>query len=415
MKLLPMIFIAAAIGGGLGVAMAYTIVGPAESDPFAAIAEKSAAKKSAASPAASVAPASQPQVVVDEPTFNFGVMQKGAKRSHAFVVRNEGDTPLVLTAGETTCKCTDFVTDTAPVPPGGETQVKLEWVAKTTPGPFRQKANLKTSDPSNPLVELYVEGEVVEPTGLFPRSFALGRIGADQRRTAAVVLMTYDQDELEVTADPPVSDDESVDGETGGKSRSEAYSLEVEQLTPENLPDERAKAGVRVTLTAGPGLPVGVVNDWVTLNTNLPDAETLQVPILGRVEGDLSVHGPGWSAETGVLAFGIVKSEVGKKTKLRVSIKGPNAADANLAIDEVDPPELQVELGDPRQVREGVIHVPLSVEVPAGTRPMVRLNNGRKPDGTYAYPEGIVRLTSDLKSTPEIELRVRFAVEGSAR
>ena len=412
MKILPLIVVSCLAGGGLGAALAYVSVGP--EPPLIDVTGAGADLPSNSTPLA--------KARIDEPEFDFGSMQRGTTNSHVFRVTNEGDAPLVLTPGETSCKCTSFTAGAGPIAPGGTGDVTLEWAAKVMPGPFRQTAKLGTNDPRLPQITLSVAGEVIDAVGLSPQDFSLGRIGADQSIESSVVFLSFDKEEMTVEALPPGATaivDSTADGMLAERVPAERgpavgeslpYTVEVTPLATDELSDDRAKAGVRVTLTAGPGLPVGVINEWVTLKTNLPTAESMLVPIFGRVEGDLSVRGFGWSADTGVLAMGIVDGAVGRKKKLIVSVKGDQATTANLAITTIDPPQLQASLGEPKQVRDGVVHVPLTVEAPAGTPPMVRLHTGRKPDGSYQHPEGIIRLTSSLESSPELIIRVRFAV-----
>lgn len=403
MKALPLVIAAAIVGSLIGAAMAYVSVGPAigpqlpgESDSLAASATSEDGPDKILSP----------RVKVENATHDFGVMQRGSTESHEFTISNTGEGPLRLTVGETSCKCTVGEVENGEIPPGESTPVKLEWVARVMAGPFRQTANLLTNDPLESQLVLTVEGEVVDATGLIPQDFNLGRVSTKKEATAKVALVAYDQQQMEVTATAP---EPRVDSES-------EYTVVVTEIPEDELPDEEAKSGVFITLTATPGMPIGQINDWVTIETSLPTLPKFEVPVFGRVEGDLSIHGRGWNPDTGVLNLGMVKGKVGKSSKLRVSLKGEAAKldlkDIQLKVVETDPPELSIKLGEARQVREGVVHVPLEVAVPAGTRPMVRLNSGgQKPDGTFRYPDGVVRLKGDLPQIPEIELGVRFAVE----
>ena len=47
-----------------------------------------------------------PLAEVKEPNYQFGAMQRGTTKSHEFVFRNTGHSPLTLRVGSTTCKCT---------------------------------------------------------------------------------------------------------------------------------------------------------------------------------------------------------------------------------------------------------------------------------------------------------------------
>ena len=47
-------------------------------------------------------------VVVNSEHHDFGSMDRNEHGTHAFVIRNDGDAPLTLVTGKTTCKCTVF-------------------------------------------------------------------------------------------------------------------------------------------------------------------------------------------------------------------------------------------------------------------------------------------------------------------
>src|SRR5215213_8688582 len=70
----------------------------------------------------------QPKIVVEGGTvFNFGMMQVGDTQKHVFVLRNIGNAPLELTAGEPSCKCTISEFSSEPVMPGESREVLLTW------------------------------------------------------------------------------------------------------------------------------------------------------------------------------------------------------------------------------------------------------------------------------------------------
>lgn len=376
------VLLAAATGGGIGAAIGYARVGD---------------RAAAVDLAPWVASPSRDEAVavaeVEEPEFDFDSMQVGATRSHTFKVHNRGDAPLILTAGGTTCKCTSFEVSPQPIPPGGHGEAVVEWVAKTVPGSrFRQQATLNTNDPLRESIALVVSGEVVVASGLEPSQFAFGEIAAGDRAEASVVLYSTKLEDLQVDAKPP----QSADGDP-------LYDVSVTPLPQADLPTARAKAGVRVTLTTNGSAPIGRITDWVVLTTNLPDQPTLEVPVSGRVQGQITVHGTGWTDESGVLRLGMVERTEGEKRRLLLSAKGEHAAQTRYEVAEVEPPELKVTLGEPKKRREEVYHTPLEIEVVPGTRPMVHLNT---PQGD----DGVVRLRTTHPQAKELVLRVRFAV-----
>src|SRR5215213_9795469 len=158
MRVLSTIVVAALVGMLAGAAIAYVEV---RSDPDAAdrLADELAAN-------AKTGAAEAPHIVVDEPHYDFGSMQRGTSKSHEFVIRNTGNAPLKIRNGGTTCKCTLSKVADESIAPGGSTTVKLEWTAKSDGGPFRQTATILTNDPTQSQVELVVEGQILALSGV---------------------------------------------------------------------------------------------------------------------------------------------------------------------------------------------------------------------------------------------------------
>ena len=83
---------------------------------------------------------------------------------------------------------------------------------------------------------------------------------------------------IEVT-DPVLSDPNTRD----------KFDVKIEPVDTKDLPNKAAKKGVRITLTAKPGLPVGRFVEWLSVKTSLKDAESLEIPVVGQIVGDISV------------------------------------------------------------------------------------------------------------------------------
>ena len=124
----------------------------------------------------------------------------------------------------------------------------------------------------------------------------------------------------------------------------------------------------------------------------------------GRVVGDISVHGLGWNEEQAILMLGSVKSSEGKREKVNLVVRGADAEGVKFEVQSCDPPELKVTIGEPKKLREGLVHVPMEIEVPTGTRPMVRTDTAQGEAGR------IVLKTTHPK-VKELVLNVRFSVE----
>jgi len=377
------------VGLGLGAALAYMQI-----SPIAPLLEQMAPKPLAEpTPSAQQADEKIPKAEVPEVTFEFGSMEMGTSMSHGFVVRNVGGSPLHLEVGDTTCKCTVGDLTKSEVEPGGQTEVRLEWIAKTDPGPFRHGATLLTNDPLQSHIQLTVEGQVIASTTvLTPSELIYGTLQADEVRKSDLTLVSYLDEEIEIVAH-----------EISGKGFPSQVEVRFEPLEKDQLPMPEAQSGIKILTTYRAGKTLGPLRGLLTLSTNLESAEKINVPISCHVVGDISIYGPGWKRNRGLLTLGKIRSAEGKKVRLNLAIRGEHAADTEFSVSSVEPPELKVAFGDYRKMKEQLVHVPLLIEVPAGTQPMVWLGKPASTDATIV-------LATTHPETPEVQLRVHFAV-----
>jgi hypothetical protein len=226
-----------------------------------------------------------------------------------------------------------------------------------------------------------------------------GTVSANGTKDVSTYLVSNLEDEVKITnyelSDPEVA---------------KQIKLTITPVEKAKLPVPDARSGVKVTATYTASKSNGPFFTWLTLNTNLQRAEKLTVPLVGTVVGDISIFGPGWTPNQGVLRVGAVSSKAGKLVRLNVAIRGEHAQATQLAVASVDPAELKVSLGEPQEMGKQLVHYPLTVEIPVGTRPMVRIARpGEEEDSPHG--DGVIVLQSTHPDTTEVRLLVRFSVE----
>src|SRR5690606_1318266 len=149
------------------------------------------------------------------------------------------------------------------------------------PGTFRQTATLKTNDPRARRIELTVEGMVTDVSAIEPKEWFFDELRPGEDRTETVYVMAVQEDGLEIHS-ATIEREEAAD----------SYDIQVVEVPEDQLPDANAESGYRIDLTPKEGLALGPIHDWVLLETNLPGAEQLRVPIMGTVVGDIEIRGP---------------------------------------------------------------------------------------------------------------------------
>lgn len=387
MRALPVAVIAIVLGAVVGIASAYWTVGP----------QHSAADIAVLRGGPSAEALDLPMFAADSTTYNFGAMQRGTSKEHAFKVTNEGTRPLMVEVLSTTCKCTVGDVSGEPILPGETVDVTLNWVAKTAPGDFRQTATLKTNDPRRRREELTVEGTVTDVSGVEPREWFFDEFRPGESRTESVYVMSYHSDDLKVSS-----------AELDHEDAKDEYEVKVVEVPKDELPDAAAKAGVRVDVTPLANVALGPMQDWVVLKTNIEGAEELRVPILGNAVGDIEIRGPAaWNEVTGAIHFGNIQSEEGEEVKLFVSIKGDHVSDVKLEVVEKDPEQLEIELGELKRLKPGSAMVPMTVRVPKGLPPAIR-------NGSGMGEAGHVVLKTNHPLNPEISFGVRYVIKGAS-
>ena len=123
----------------------------------------------------------------------------------------------------------------------------------------------------------------------------------------------------------------------------------------------------------------------------------------------MAILGSGWVKGIGVLNIGKVRSAEGKTAKLRVAFKGEHAEGAEITLGRVDPEWLDVQVGEPQLIREGVTHVPLTVSIPPGRPTVIRSGDGAEAGG-QGDGDARLQLLTNHPTTPELDVRVRFVV-----
>lgn len=331
-------------------------------------------------------------VVVNGDHFDFGRMERNAKSSHEFILRNDGQVPLTLVTGDTTCKCTLFESGSGTLGAGETTKVKLEWTAKTGDDRFSQSAELKTNDPDRRVIRLVIEGEIFQAIKSDRRELNFGSVPASESTIGSFRVLAYQGDTLEL-----------VSHEFLKEHAKDKLKLESRPLTKEDLastPDATAGFEVRITLESG--LPLGPLSQTIRLTTSRSEHPPLELPILGDVVSDISLTGAKVDARRNILNLGVVPRGVASKHTVLILVKGPYRSDVTMKVESVDPSSsLKATLGEPSHDNPKIVRIPLVIEIPADAVPVSRVSSGGF---------GIVRLSTTHPDTPELKVYVNFAI-----
>jgi hypothetical protein len=337
-----------------------------------------------------------PKVAVDEAEHKFGVQDVESQGQHDFVIRNVGTAPLRLTKGATTCSCVLSDLEQGEIPPGGSTKATLQWKSKGVAGDYEQSGTILTNDPETPRVKLKVSGRFVSAVRANPSEVQFSSIPQSESSTTDVRISTHLAQLLEIEG-----------YEFSDRSLAKFFEVAVTPLTPGQLKEEEdAQSGYQMRISVKSGLPLGAFRQTITVKTNIEKRPTVEVPLQGLVVGDISIVGPRWHADKGVLALNSVSGQEGGRWRLTILTRGPHRKEVKFKPVRVEPDLLKVELGETIPINDGVVmQTSLVIEIPKGSRPANYL-------GTVQSPAGRITIETNHPKAPRLEIRVAFAVEG---
>ncbi|MCE9526337.1 MAG: DUF1573 domain-containing protein [Planctomycetales bacterium] len=200
------------------------------------------------------------KAVISETEFKFGTMEAYQQKSHTFVIRNDGEAPLLIKKGKVSCKCTMSTAEDKPIPPGKSTDILLEWKPLMKMEDWSQTAEFCTNDPDPKMrkVVLTVRGDVVERLSVTPRD--IWQLGELLENKPAQVVGTVYSMTLEKFAIKKVT-------ATGTSAIKTSWKpIAADELTP-----LKAKSGYQITLDAGAGLPAGSFSFPVKIETDVKE------------------------------------------------------------------------------------------------------------------------------------------------
>lgn len=99
---------------------------------------------------------------VPETAFNYGTIQNGEKRSHDFVVYNDGKRELKLHKAKSSCGCIQTVISKNAVAAGDSAYVRVMFDSFGKEGTDSRKISLYTNDPSQPEIKLEMNGLIIK-------------------------------------------------------------------------------------------------------------------------------------------------------------------------------------------------------------------------------------------------------------
>jgi hypothetical protein len=302
-----------------------------------------------------------PKAVVDETDYDFGRMEVGEEQSHVFTIRNEGEAPLIIFKGPTTCQCTISDVESGAKAPGESAQVTLTWKPTIEAEQFSKGAEIRTNDPQNKKINFRILGIVASRLVILPSiNWEAPDVQEGSLTQISGAVLSRVIDEFEIL---------------GIASKSPLVSAEAFPLAPEKLETQKGLCGYEIRVSIKPDMPVGGFKFPLTIKTDIPQRDsqgepnqTMEVDVLvsGHRRGPIKVIGKEWIEEKMAIAMGTFESSAGKKVILPLFVRGASEELLLTEPPQCEPADLKVTLERDEKSKGTHVHYFLGVEYPAG-------------------------------------------------
>lgn len=105
---------------------------------------------------------SSPTLTFSMRCFDFAYIASMSNQTNEMEISNTGDSPLEIHRVRACCGAAASIS-TNSIAPGAAATLTVALKPMAKPGPFRKKVTLYTNDPSAPVVEIPIAGEVLAP------------------------------------------------------------------------------------------------------------------------------------------------------------------------------------------------------------------------------------------------------------
>ena len=104
-----------------------------------------------------------PQMKFEEDIFDFNTITQGEKRTHEFKFINTGKSDLIIANAYADCGCTVAEIPKAPVPPGGENNIRVSFDSEGKQGIVTKSVTILTNCVPNKRI-IKIKANIFVPT-----------------------------------------------------------------------------------------------------------------------------------------------------------------------------------------------------------------------------------------------------------
>ena len=209
-----------------------------------------------------------PHMIWEERIYDFGIAGPEEEITHTFIFTNAGSLPLKIHKVTTDCGCTAALSSEKKIPPGGFGEIRAVFETRRYEGEQEKHITVHSNDPDEPEIELTIKGTIKRDVAVLPQGINFGDV--DKRKTASGRVRILQLSKKSLTL-------EKVEA-------NERYFA----VTTSRFREENNK-GFNIDVSLTQDVPVGRLNEVITLHTNLKRRPRIDIPIWANILGRIHV------------------------------------------------------------------------------------------------------------------------------
>jgi len=196
-----------------------------------------------------------------ERIFDFGRAKEGEKIEHTFKFRNIGQSKLVVESVFAPCGCTAVVISEKTIASGGEGEIR----ASLNTAGYRGFVSKNIYIDSNaPPIQLKIEGVVETALFVVPSKIDFETLKKGVQENRKIYISKGGNKDLQILR---------------AKSSSEYLTVQTREIE-QKPPNEYTK---KFEVEVAPDMPVGLINETMTIYTNDENYSKTEVPVVGNI------------------------------------------------------------------------------------------------------------------------------------
>jgi hypothetical protein len=290
-------------------------------------------------------------------------MEVGQDQHHIFELKNAGDADLVMTAGDTTCKCTTFGFGRDPetavrkttLKPGESMSVVIKWKSgEDANRSFRHGGSVYTNDPNTTEIPFAVEGAIEMSYELLPQIWNVGNVFSDGPAKIQCSIASKIHAQFEI---------ESAAGKSG-KVKVDWVPMDVGLRAREGY-----LMGWTFNVEVSPEIPVGLFEDQIEIRIK-GRPNPLTARLNARRHGLIRLQpiaGTSYDADKVILQMGSFSPRDGRECRMLLTVDEKDMTEPLQITDKKAEPSFVSAAIEPFGNPTGTVHrYLLKISVPPG-------------------------------------------------